>query len=97
MQIGGGSLRVKYRADDESVFNVYDPKYEEEAGRESTAHFNMLDLHGGLTYTLAPIVHVGADISLPLFYSATGFSAYASGFSTVNPAVAVKLMFGYRG
>jgi hypothetical protein len=97
MQIGGGSLRVKYRADDESVFDVSSPKYEEDAGRESTVHFNMLEIHGGLSYTFAPFVHIGADISVPLFYSATGFNAYASGFTTVNPAVAVRLMLGNRG
>jgi hypothetical protein len=51
------------------------------------------DLHGGVTYTLTRWMHIGLDASVTAFYSSTGFS-YRNHFSTVNPGVKLRLIFG---
>jgi hypothetical protein len=51
------------------------------------------DLHGGVTYTLTKWMHIGLDASITAFYSSTGFS-YRNHFSTVNPGLKLRLIFG---
>jgi len=97
MQIGAGSLRVKYRVEEGSAFHAVNASRDGDADRESVAPFNLFEVHGGVTYSLASFVHIGADISVPMFHSAGGFDAYTSGFATVNPAFAVRLMLGNKG
>jgi len=97
MQIGGGSLKVSYSGIDGNVFEDSNQQYDTKYGRERSAQFALIEVHGGLTYTLMPFVHVGADLSIPMFYSAAGFNAFTSAFTTVNPALAVRLMIGTRG
>lgn len=52
------------------------------------------DLHGGVTYTLTNWMHIGLDASVTAFYSSTGFSFRQGHFSTVNPGVKLRLIFG---
>jgi hypothetical protein len=96
MLIGGGSLKVSYSGIDGNIFEASDEQCETKYGRESSAQFALFEVHGGITYTLVPFVHVGADLSIPMFYSAAGFNAFTAGFTTVNPAISVRLMLGTR-
>jgi hypothetical protein len=97
LQIGGGSLKVKYSGINGNVINATDQRYDTRGGSESAAQFALFELHGGLTYSLVSFMHVGADISVPMFYSVSGFNAFTSAFTTINPALAVRLMIGTRG
>jgi hypothetical protein len=97
MQIGGGSLRVKYHAEDGSAFHASNTSYDANTDRENVAPFNLFEVHGGLTYSLTSFVHIGADVAVPMFYSAMGFNTHTSEFATVNPAFAFRLLLGNKG
>jgi hypothetical protein len=97
MQIGGGSLKVKYSGVNGNAVTASNQQYDAIGGNESAAQFALFELHGGLTYSFVSFLHVGADISVPMFYSVSGFNAFTSAFTTVNPALAVRLMIGTRG
>ena len=62
----------------------------------------LLELHTGGTYTMINWFHVGMDLSLPLFFSTSGFQTPAghsitNGFLTINPGVRFRIIFGNIG
>jgi hypothetical protein len=94
MQIGGGSIQVSYCGVEDNAFSI--DADEANRLRRSTASFTLFEVHGGITYTLMRFVHIGTDVSVPLFYAASGFSAITPEFVTVNPTFGVRLMVGTR-
>lgn len=62
----------------------------------------LLELHVGGTYTMINWCHVGMDVSLPLFFSTSGFEtsgghSITNGFLTVNPGLRFRIIFGNIG
>jgi hypothetical protein len=62
-----------------------------------TANFLLMEAHGGVTYSILPWLHMGADASLPFFYAAEGFQGYTTPFVTVNPVFRARIMLGNLG
>jgi hypothetical protein len=42
-------------------------------------------------------MHIGANVSLPMFFSADGFDAPTGSFMSANPALQIRLIFGNLG
>jgi len=59
--------------------------------------FGLLELHAGTAYTILPWLHIGGDVSVPLFMSVSGFSPYTTEFFSVNPGMRVRVVLGNLG
>lgn len=94
--IGGGTMTVCARGNQATGFT---PALQDDAREYNsvTAKFFLAEIHGGITYTVLPWFHVGAEASLPVFYSAEGFQGYPGMFLTVNPALRARLVIGNLG
>ena len=91
--IGGGALTVRSRTSQiPAAQQGSDRTY-----NSVTANFFLMEAHGGVTYSILPWLHMGADISLPFFYSADGFQGYTTSFVTVNPVFRARIMLGDLG
>ncbi|MFW5774998.1 MAG: hypothetical protein ACOCW2_01795, partial [Chitinivibrionales bacterium] len=55
------------------------------------------DMHAGVTYSILPWMHVGADASLVWMYSSLGFGYGYGSFWTNNSAFRIRIMFGNAG
>jgi hypothetical protein len=96
-QIGGGEMKVTARRTLRGGNSAFTADQNNNNVATQIAKLFLLEFHGGFTYSIAPILHLGADVMLPMFYSANGFDAYTTGFVTVNPAVRLRFMFGNLG
>jgi hypothetical protein len=101
--IGGGSTEVAVKLVDmanASWFNDDGVTNINQTG-DMKAEFMYLELHGGFTYTILPIFHIGLDVSAPMFLSPNGFASplvpYSSEFFTINPGIRAKIIFGNLG
>jgi hypothetical protein len=94
--IGGGTMTVNARFNQAAVYSTT-PQGNSNAFNSVTANFFLAELHGGVTYSILPWLHTGADIAMPLFFSADGFQGYTPSFVTVNPAFRARLMLGNLG
>ena len=75
---------------------------DESSYNKLTAPSVLLELHAGGTYTMINWCHVGLDLSLPLFFSTSGFEtpgghSVTNGFMTINPGVRFRIIFGNIG
>jgi hypothetical protein len=99
--IGGGSLEVRVKAMDMGSATWFDLDGDGEESDKIEAEFMLLEAHGGFTYTIVPIFHIGVDLSMPAFLSPNGFSSpgvsYSSQFFTVNPGFKARVVFGNLG
>jgi hypothetical protein len=62
----------------------------------------LLEMHGGFTYTMINWLHLGAELSAPVFFSPSGFVTtgghnITSGFISLNPGVRLRIMIGNIG
>ena len=94
--IGGGTMTVSARFNQPAVYSTT-PQGNSNELNSVAANFFLAELHGGVTYSILPWLHTGADISLPLFYSADGFQGYTPSFLTVNPVFRARIMLGNLG
>lgn len=102
---GGGAIIVMkdlMQSESETAFNHYEHKDENDSLKEfssrvAVAPMMVFDLHAGLTYSLAPWVHVGTDANVHIFYSSRGFGRGNESFLTYNPGIRVRLLFGNLG
>ena len=67
-----------------------------------TSQSVLLELHTGGTYTMVKWCHVGVDLSLPLFFSPSGFkspvgNSLTNPFFTANPGLRFRIIFGNIG
>jgi len=99
--IGGGSFEVRVKAMDMGSATWFDFNGDGEESDKIEAEFMLLEAHGGFTYTIVPIFHIGVDLSIPTFLSPNGFSSpgvsYSSQFFTVNPGFKARVIFGNLG
>jgi hypothetical protein len=93
--IGGGTMTVGTRFN--RTVGTAAPGQGIREFNSVTANFFLAELHGGVTYSVLPWLHVGADASLPVFYSTDGFQGYTGMFTTINPAFRARLVFGNLG
>jgi hypothetical protein len=96
-QLGRGSIKLTAHRTLRGGNSTFTEEQNDNDRATKTAKFFLLELHGGFTYSIASILHIGADAMLPMFYSANGFDAYTNGFVTVNPSVRLRFMFGNLG
>jgi hypothetical protein len=94
--IGGGTMTVSARFNQAAGFTPIQ-QFDARQYNSVTANFFLTEIHGGVTYTVLPWFHIGADASLPVFYSAEGFQGYASSFVTVNPVFRARIIVGNLG
>jgi hypothetical protein len=96
MYLGSGSQEVTARLVDGTNYTM---DFNEDNEDHSTikSEFWYLELHTGFTYTILPIFHVGAEVSIPGFYSAEGFKSYTPDYLNVNPSFRVRILFGNLG
>lgn len=69
---------------------------------EYTATFMLMELHGGFTATTTSWLHVGLDLTMPLFLAPMGFQNETgfnttSGFVTFNPGIRIRIILGNLG
>jgi hypothetical protein len=99
--LGGGDIEVRVKHVDFSTMEWIDFDGEVNTSDKIEANFMLIDLHGGFTYTIVPIFHVGLNVSAPTFISPNGFSSpavpYSSEFFTINPGVQLRIIFGNLG
>jgi hypothetical protein len=102
--VGGGSLKVQAaKGEKKSVFWFDNPYDIEDAFSNSSidAGFLLAELHGGFTYTIFPLMHIGLDVSGAAFVSPDGFSSsgipYTTNFVTVNLGFKLHIVFGNLG
>ena len=99
--IGGGDIEVKVKSLDMGDIMWIDSDGDIAESQTLEANFMLLELHGGFTYTIVPIFHLGLDVTVPSFVSPNGFSSpgipYSSEFFTVNPGFRARIIFGNLG
>lgn len=66
------------------------------------AHFLLLELHTGFTYTMISWFHLGGGLSAPLFFCPSGFKtpsdrSVTDGFITFNPGLQIRIILGNIG
>jgi hypothetical protein len=99
---GGGSMSFKLRSTVGDPFSTAGTTDSLLPEGTADASFLLIEAHGGITYSLLSWLHIGADISAPLFISASGFRAanqggITDGFVTVNPGLRLRIMLGNIG
>jgi len=97
--LGGGGMKTGLAILDQESYSPFRPSAEEVEPIEYKASFLYTELHGGATHTLLPLLHLGLDIFIPVFFSADGFapSIPSSSFLTVNPVIRARIVFGNLG
>jgi hypothetical protein len=65
--------------------------------KEARASFTMLEIHGGLTYSVVSWFHVGVDANAMLFISTEAFGGSTDSFITPNGGARLRIMFGNIG
>ncbi len=97
--IGSGKMKAELGIGDRSQYSHFDDDDETPSTGEYKTRFLYTEVHGGWTHSLLPILHLGAGISVPLFFSSNGFVPYTSGsgFLTVNPGVHLRIVIGNLG
>ena len=93
--LGGGNLTVNPKWSTGAFESFFDFKFDEE--KEVKAPFAAVELHTGLTATVLPWMHVGADINGHFFLSVNGFGSFRESFMTVNPGLRLRLVLGNLG
>jgi hypothetical protein len=96
-QVGGGSMTTTIHHTVESGSFMFNPSRSKNRGESKTANFFLLEFHGGVTFSLAPFLHFGTEVSLPVFYSQEGFEASTNAFISMNPAIQLRIVFGNLG
>ncbi len=98
--LGGGKMTVlpSYST---HAFSDIDDLAESDANKLK-ARFLLLEFHGGFTYTLVSWLHLGLNLSTPLFIATDGFKgqtekSYTNGFFTINPGLKIKIVVGNLG
>jgi hypothetical protein len=97
MVVGGGSLSSSFCARSQNAFSVFSRNTDSTEKTTYTARFFLFELHGSCSYSIASFMHIGANVSLPMFFSADGFDAPTGSFMSANPALQIKLIFGNLG
>jgi hypothetical protein len=103
LMLGGGGLDVKLlKMTGRPLLNTEIDADEELSKSEANASFFLLETHGGFTYSMLSWLHLGADITLPCFFSGGGFkigsrNGVTDAFFTVNPGIRLRVMFGNIG
>lgn len=102
--IGGGSLEVAPTIKQQSSFFTAiddNPGIDDEdlfnRGNVVEAGYFLFEPHCGISYTVFHFMHVGLNVSLPVFMSIEKFNSYTSDFITANPGFYLKLVFGNIG
>ncbi len=104
--VGGGVYVVindTYAAQNGSAFRNYESdttSYEKSNDDQlpvAAAPCWMFDVHTGVTYSILPWLHVGADASLIWMYSSVGFGYGYGSFWANNSSFRFRLMFGNAG
>ena len=79
--------------DDEDYHN----NKHDEKGEWAFAGTAAFDIHVGVSFTLAPLLHLGIEAAALCFYSPEGYG-YATGeFFTINPGLKIRLNVGRAG
>jgi hypothetical protein len=66
------------------------------------AAFMLIEIHGGVTYSLLSWMHIGGEVALPCFFASDGFrnasgQSVTDGFFTVNPGIRLRIVLGNLG
>jgi len=98
--LGGGNLTVLPSFTTDAFSDLDD--LEDNEANALKAGFLLLEFHGGFTYTMVTWLHLGLDLSAPLFIATDGFKgrtdrSYTSGFFTINPGLKIKIVVGNLG
>ena len=92
--LGGGSLKAwAQRGTQTSMTNTFQTT----DVNKKEANVMVIEAHGGATFSFFPIFHVGISVSAPGFISPEGFGGFTNDFYSVNPVVALKILFGNLG
>jgi hypothetical protein len=103
---GGGALIVQMfndQADSSSAFKYNDTSYDDKDGTDNihgkvaVLPFIACDLRAGLTYSILPFMHLGADGYGLFIYSSSGFANGYNSVSTISPGFRIRIMFGSLG
>ncbi|MFW6254303.1 MAG: hypothetical protein ACOC41_05170 [Chitinivibrionales bacterium] len=104
--VGGGIYVVindTYATEGNSAFRSYECDssscYDDDDDEMPVAYAPgwTFDLHAGVTYSILPWMHVGADASLVWMYSSTGFVHGYGSFWANNSALRIRMIFGNAG
>lgn len=102
--IGGGSLKVVPTIKQQSSFftsidnnSGIDDEDFFDRGNAVEAGYFLFEPHCGFSYTIFHFMHVGLNVSLPVFMSIEKFNSYTSDFISANPGFYLKLVFGNIG
>jgi hypothetical protein len=95
--IGSGTIKTRVQVLNADNIVLAENNGDDAKASSTTAQFMYLEIHGAVTYSVARLFHVGAEISLPGFYSAEGFQAFTSDFFTANPTLKLRIVFGNLG
>lgn len=93
--LGGGKLKVDRGYQSSDAFKaVWD--LEEGKTERAEAVIAGLEIHGGLTVTVLPWMHIGGDLNGLVMFSVNGFGT-GNGFITANPGVRLRITLGNLG
>ena len=95
--VGGGSVSSSFCARTQGSFPVFERNTDSPEKTTYTARFFLFEFHGSCSYSMASFMHIGAQVSLPMFFSANGFDAPTGSYISVNPALQIRLIFGNLG
>jgi hypothetical protein len=103
---GGGALIVQMyfeEAETPSAFKYSESGVDNNGGPENIhgkiapLPFVACDLRAGLTYSILPFMHIGADGYGLFIYSSSGFANGYNSVSTISPGFRIRIMFGSLG
>jgi hypothetical protein len=97
MMVGGGSLSTSFRSGEHDIFTTLDRNTDSMQDRRYSAPFFLFEFHGSLSYSIVSFLHIGVDAALPFFFSAQGFESSTASFTSANPAVRIRMIFGNLG
>jgi hypothetical protein len=92
-----GTTETAVQRIDTGSYSIFNIDRDDREADKIKAHFAMIEVHGGLVWTMRPVFHIGIDVVAPFFFSANGFEPYTADFYSVNPGIRLKFVFGNPG
>ncbi len=97
--IAGGMIGVGRSIVERREFDSGKTVFEAEGdkGLSVESNFYMLNIHGGITWSILSLMHIGGNVSVPLVVSESGFEYITDGYVSVMPRLDLNIIIGNIG